>query len=66
MELPDFNHGKGVGGNILRYFGAEISSKTSGKVLEIVRNIRKNEKVSSIYDSENKTRDYITKNKIKF
>lgn len=52
--------------NILRYFGAEISSKTSKQVLEIVRNIWQNEKPSDIYSLESKTRDYIIKNKIKF
>jgi len=50
----------------LRYFGAEISSKTSKQVLEIVRNIWQNEKPSDIYRLSNKTRDYIIKNKIKF
>lgn len=52
--------------SILRYFGAEISSKTSKQVLEIVRNIWQNEKPSDIYSLSNKTRDYIIKNKIKF
>lgn len=52
--------------NILRYFGAEISSKTSKQVLEIVRNIWQSEKPSDIYNLSNKTRDYIIKNKIKF
>ena len=52
--------------NILRYFGAEISSKTSKQVLEIVRNIWQSEKPSDIYNFSNKTRDYIIKNKIKF
>ena len=32
-----------VTGNILRYFGTEISDKTSEKVLEIIRNIWQNE-----------------------
>lgn len=50
----------------LRYFGAEISSKTSKQVLEIVRNIWQNEKPSDIFNLSNKTRDYIIKNKIKF
>ena len=52
--------------NILRYFGAEISSKTSKQVREIVRNIWQSEKPSDIYNLSNKTRDYIIKNKIKF
>lgn len=52
--------------SILRYFGAEISSKTSKQVLEIVRNIWQSEKPSDIYSLSNKTRDYIIKNKIKF
>ena len=52
--------------NILRYFGAEISSKTSKQVLEIVRNIWQSEKPSDIYSLSNKTRDYMIKNKIKF
>jgi hypothetical protein len=55
-----------VTGNVLRYLGTEISGKTSEKVLEIVRNIWENEKPSDIYSLENKTRDYIIKNKIKF
>ena len=55
-----------VTGNILRYFGTEISDKTSEKVLEIIRNIWQNEKPSDIYSLESKTRDYIIKNKIKF
>ena len=50
----------------LRYFGAEINSKTSKQILEIVRNIWQNEKPSDIYNLSNKTRDYIIKNKIKF
>ena len=52
--------------SILRYFGAEISSKTSKQVLEIVRNIWQSENPSDIYNLSNKTRDYIIKNKIKF